>query len=183
MATEYNHQFQFWILLMKTVIVPQIEKKTYFAGGGICGNYLTRWNCGTYRLSHWRNMCRLSHQAACGTLCPKTAERSSSRTCRSSSSSTPIIKYTHYHHVLHYLHYHHCCQGGITEYTITISAILGNAKMKGVTTKVWWMRVIFIIIFMLSFYLIICQQLSVGVSTPLSTTKSNTSPFGLDAKQ
>ena len=129
------------------------------------------------------NVCRQSHQAACGTLCPKTAERSSSRTCRSSSSSSPIIGHTHYHHVLHYLHYHHCCQGGITEYTITISAIVGNAKMKGVTTKVWSMRVIFIMIFMLSFYLIICQQLFVGVSTPLSTTKSNTSPFGLDAKQ
>ena len=82
-----------------------------------------------------------------------------------------------------YLDHHNCCQGGITEYTITISAIVGNAKMKGVTTKVWWMRVIFIKIFMLTFYLKICQQLPLGVSTPLSTTKSNTSPFGLDAKQ
>lgn len=26
-------------------------------------------------------------------------------------------------------------QGGTTEYTITVSAIVGNAKMKGVTTK------------------------------------------------
>ena len=129
------------------------------------------------------NACRLFRQAACGTLCPKTAERSSSRTCRSSSSSSFIISHTHYHHVLHYLHYHHCCQGGITEYTITISAIVGNAKMKGVTTKVWSMTMIFIMIFMLSFYLIICQQLPLGISTSLSTTKSNTSPFGLDAKQ
>ena len=168
---------------MKTAIVPQIGKKNYFAGSGICGDNLTRRDFGIYRLSHWRNMCRLSHQAACGTLCPKTAERSSSRTCRSSSSSPHNISPTYYYDVLHYLHYHHCCQGGITEYTITISAIVGNAKMKGVTTKVWSMTMIFIMIFMLSFYLIICQQLSVGVSTPLSTTKSNTSPFGLDAKQ
>ena len=27
-------------------------------------------------------------------------------------------------------------KGGVTEYTITVSAIVGNAKMKGVTTKV-----------------------------------------------
>ena len=27
-------------------------------------------------------------------------------------------------------------QGGTTAYTITVSAIVGNAKMKGVTTKV-----------------------------------------------
>ena len=53
MATEHNHQFQFWILLMKTAIVSQIGKKTYFAGGGICGDYLTRWDCGIYGLSHW----------------------------------------------------------------------------------------------------------------------------------
>ena len=117
------------------------------------------------------NACRLFRQAACGTLCPKTAERSSSKTCRSSPSSSPIIGHTHYHHVLHYVYHLHCCQGGITEYTITISAIVGNAKMKGVTTKVWSMRLIFIMIFMSSFYLIICQQLSLGVSTSLSTTK------------
>ena len=32
---------------------PPLCHKTYFAGGGICGNYLTRWDCGIYRLSHW----------------------------------------------------------------------------------------------------------------------------------
>ena len=169
---------------MKTAIVPKIGQN----GTLQVAEYVATISPGKTVAQYidyltGENACRLFRQAACGTLCPKTAERSSSRTCRSSSSSTPIIKYTHYHHVLHYLHYHHCCQGGITEYTITISAIVGNAKMKGVTTKVWSMTMIFIMIFMLSFYLIICQQLSLGVSTPLSTTKSNTSPFGLDAKQ
>ena len=122
---------------MKTAIVSQIGKKPTLQ----VAEYVATISPGKTVAQYidyltGENACRLFRQAACGTLCPKTAERSSSRTCRSSSSSSFIISHTHYHHVLHYLHYHHCCQGGITEYTITISAIVGNAKMKGVTTKV-----------------------------------------------
>ena len=130
---------------MKTDIVPQIEKKPTLQVAEYVATISPGETVAHIDYLTGENVCRLSHQAACGTLCPKTAERSSSRTCRSSSSSSPIIGHTHYHHVLHYVYHLHCCQGGITEYTITISAIVGNAKMKGVTTKV---RVIFIMIFM-----------------------------------
>ena len=65
-------------------------------------------------------------------------------------------------------------KGGVTEYTITVSAIVGNAKMKGVTTKV-------IMSMSMIMNTMIMMTTSSGISASLSPTKPHTSPFGLNA--
>ena len=159
-------------------------EKDYFAGGGICSDYLTRWDCGIYRLSHWREcVATISPGCLWNTLpedCREVEFKNlqvvfiftphhqsylvSSRPPLSSLSSL-LSGRNHWVHD-HNLGHRRQCQDE-------------RGHHKGVVDE----SDTYIIIFMLSFYLIICQQLSVGVSTPLSTTKSNTSPFGLDAKQ